>query len=261
MFYVRLIIGPPIGLNLRNVLWHGFLCPSEFYPAYTSFLFILFASVCQIAADYFEKNKYEWIEKDWFTVRIEKSEFDFGMGTSVFKVDKWEEKNKIEFFKCLGEVIRSSYFVIPGREEVVEQAFLEYLNGNYVESLSIILPQLEHSIRRIFVAIHENLPQRMLCAESRVLFSTLELLLAYTLESKEINLLPTAIGENMMAALRDFFIHGDGPRIRDRIAHCEMKEVPSYVAEAVLGLYLALAMQHDVRKDCEGLFSYFTALY
>ncbi|CAG8442680.1 2343_t:CDS:2 [Diversispora eburnea] len=32
VFYLRCLIGPPSSMNLRNILWHGFICSKEFLP-------------------------------------------------------------------------------------------------------------------------------------------------------------------------------------------------------------------------------------
>lgn len=33
VFVVRCLVGPPNGLNIRNLLWHGFLDPEQLHPA------------------------------------------------------------------------------------------------------------------------------------------------------------------------------------------------------------------------------------
>jgi hypothetical protein len=45
IFFLQAIIGPPIGLNLRNIYWHGFVSDSEFDEAYLSLLIVVMASV------------------------------------------------------------------------------------------------------------------------------------------------------------------------------------------------------------------------
>ncbi|KAJ6233366.1 endoplasmic reticulum membrane-associated RNA degradation protein [Anaeramoeba flamelloides] len=43
-FLFLVLIGPSIGLNLRNIVWHGFLSPKELPPKITLFLFIILLS-------------------------------------------------------------------------------------------------------------------------------------------------------------------------------------------------------------------------
>lgn len=45
LFILRTMIGPLNGLNLRNVIWHGFVTYEEFSPNYTSFFLVLLLSL------------------------------------------------------------------------------------------------------------------------------------------------------------------------------------------------------------------------
>src|SRR5436190_10026881 len=49
---LRCIIGPPRSMNLRNVLWHGFISPHEFLktPAkwYCALTLVIIMSICNI---------------------------------------------------------------------------------------------------------------------------------------------------------------------------------------------------------------------
>ncbi|KAK2160270.1 hypothetical protein LSH36_137g06093, partial [Paralvinella palmiformis] len=48
---LRIMIGPPISLNLRNILWHGFPSPGEIRPQYLYLLVAVMASVGKIIQD------------------------------------------------------------------------------------------------------------------------------------------------------------------------------------------------------------------
>ena len=50
------LIGPIDGINLRNLLWHGFLKPEEFETHFTSFLIMAILSLDKIN-DLLYKNK------------------------------------------------------------------------------------------------------------------------------------------------------------------------------------------------------------
>ena len=41
LHWIRVLMGPAYSLNLRNLLWHGFLGAAEFDPAYTTFLVLV----------------------------------------------------------------------------------------------------------------------------------------------------------------------------------------------------------------------------
>jgi hypothetical protein len=42
---LRSLIGTPLGLNIRNVAWHGFLSEADFYPGYVSLILALALSL------------------------------------------------------------------------------------------------------------------------------------------------------------------------------------------------------------------------
>ncbi|CAG8653223.1 3123_t:CDS:2, partial [Acaulospora morrowiae] len=50
IFFLRCLIGPPSSINLRNVLWHGFISPKEFLPVpakwYSALITITIVTVC-----------------------------------------------------------------------------------------------------------------------------------------------------------------------------------------------------------------------
>jgi hypothetical protein len=50
IFFLRCIIGPPNSMNLRNVLWHGFISPHEFLkvPAkwYCALILVITMTIC-----------------------------------------------------------------------------------------------------------------------------------------------------------------------------------------------------------------------
>ena len=49
VFLLRAFIGLPTGMNVRNLLWHGFVNLEEFEPAYSSFLLILMLSISKLS--------------------------------------------------------------------------------------------------------------------------------------------------------------------------------------------------------------------
>jgi hypothetical protein len=52
IFFLRCIIGPPSSMNLRNILWHGFISPHEFLqiPAkwYCALVLVVTMSICNM---------------------------------------------------------------------------------------------------------------------------------------------------------------------------------------------------------------------
>lgn len=236
LFLIKSIIGPPSGLNLRNIIWHGFLSIKEYDTSFTSFLFMLFFTTLKHLS---ENNISKFKVRNLIDFKSE-DPLDFGSGPFPFKRDD-------NFMKNLKKMLKTSYFQIPGREDMVLQAFEDHFNEKNLESACLILPQIEHAIRRIFVSIHEKLPQEMLMAQSRVLFTTMDIILQSVLEhNNDINLLIKEFGVEVMSFLNDIFIHSDGYRIRDKIAHGMVEKVDSLTTHKLLGIYLYLSLKYNI---------------
>ena len=234
VFFISTVIGPPEGLNLRNILWHGFLNIQEFDSNFTSFLFILFLSTVKVANEYFKKHIPP--------VKL------ISLKLNEIAVDKIMFSNQKEFMKHLNECLISSYFIIPDSQDVIIQAFEDHFDGNYMDSMTLILPQFEHGLRRIFVLIHDEFPEEMLMAQSRVLFTTLDIILSLVLESGELNKLTSFLGENISSALNDLFVHYDGPRIRDKIAHGDLQQLDENISKSVLQLFLYMILNFNLME-------------
>lgn len=48
MYCLQCLIGPPIGLNLRNLIWHGFPYPGEIPTEFGHLLLVLVATIGRI---------------------------------------------------------------------------------------------------------------------------------------------------------------------------------------------------------------------
>ncbi|XP_044098008.1 endoplasmic reticulum membrane-associated RNA degradation protein isoform X4 [Neovison vison] len=57
MDVLKVFIGSPSGLNLRNVLWHGFASPLEIPPKYCSMMVLLTAGLGQLLKTYLEQTE------------------------------------------------------------------------------------------------------------------------------------------------------------------------------------------------------------
>ena len=49
VFLLQVFVGIPLGNNVRNLIWHGFLSVDEFDPCYNSFLLVLLLSISKLA--------------------------------------------------------------------------------------------------------------------------------------------------------------------------------------------------------------------
>lgn len=52
-YYYQVLCGLPIGINLRNVIWHGFCHSVEIHPAYATFLLVLIHTLYVVCIPFF----------------------------------------------------------------------------------------------------------------------------------------------------------------------------------------------------------------
>lgn len=94
---------------------------------------------------------------------ISNTEFDSFLEQMLLRLltDVLEGVIHDEDMKFISELVHRSYFVIPHREPMFMKAFQEFnaeesvTINKYHRSLCALLPQLEHSLRRIFVCVND----------------------------------------------------------------------------------------------------------
>lgn len=270
---MKVLIGPPIGLNLRNIVWHGFISDNEFEDFYTTFFFLVMitlAAQVNIVINQ-QLKKRNFVRLDNYPIEY----YDFGMGPLVFS----HPITQLEL-QCIYQLIERSFFVLPLRQHIVKDAFKRVYETNdmsalprteeeklrYHRSLVLLLPQLEHSLRRVFVAVNQ-LPDCFLRAESRQYFTTWDILLANEIEVDDRgtlakNRLKDELGSGIMNAFWDLFIHHAGPRPRDRISHCECDpySIPYALVDRIFGLFVTLLMRYDCAHNVTDSLKYLSTL-
>ncbi|XP_038056583.1 endoplasmic reticulum membrane-associated RNA degradation protein-like [Patiria miniata] len=207
---LRILIGPPVSLNLRNILWHGFAAPEEIPQRYSTFLLIVVASLGAWLAQrgitascipHREPLKIPQTDTDVFKqIFPEICNDDLGHLWELYSTSEFFHKPMLPY--C--------------------QAALDYCREEkYGMTCVLLLPQLENGVRRLF-ATANNCPDRILTAESEY-FTTFDEMLCPYLSDETVNnaLIPT-IGETYMEMLLDILVHPEGPRLRDHISHGEL---------------------------------------
>ncbi|XP_014672506.1 PREDICTED: endoplasmic reticulum membrane-associated RNA degradation protein-like isoform X2 [Priapulus caudatus] len=137
-------------------------------------------------------------------------------------------------------LVHSSCFVTPTFKPYWELALHLLQHGRHGYGLALLLPQLEHGLRRVFTTVNKC-QERMLTAENTVLFTTFDEMLLPQLADGRENKLMSAIGESYMMVLFDLLVHTDGPRIRDKLSHGEINfsSLPLVLFDHVSALCLA----------------------
>ncbi|GAM21116.1 hypothetical protein SAMD00019534_042910 [Acytostelium subglobosum LB1] len=189
LWTLRVIIGPPIGMNLRNVLWHGFISPGELdLSMVILMLVILHSMIIQVQT---------WHPQP--QALIPKKQLDLSQLPKLIRVQQDRDQAMAQSQQTrvkltpkqlhdIGRLIDCSPFVVSGRQHLWHHA-LQLYNQSLVETdqsqtqthldyftFIILLPQLEHSLRCQFVKIN-GLSPRFLHADYLSYYTTLDLFL------------------------------------------------------------------------------------
>lgn len=81
---LNVLVGTIEGLNLRNMLWHGYLSKHQFHPSYTLFLMFCVLSLPLPSPDLAERFKTRATVKPPRDFRGYVRHLDFGHGATIF---------------------------------------------------------------------------------------------------------------------------------------------------------------------------------
>ncbi|NXA57804.1 EMARD protein, partial [Mohoua ochrocephala] len=229
MNVLRVFIGSPCGLNLRNVLWHGFASPQEIPAKYCAMLLFLTAGLGQLLQTYLLQTKCVLVHRPYVIF------------SSLEELDAFPLNNEI--LSIAEELVKRSSFVLKTMLPFWIAALTAFKQSRYADSVILLLPQLEVGLRLLFTTTNKC-PNRLLTAESSALYTTFDEMLAKHLDNEEVNQLPVVLEEPAMASdfLWDFLNHQEGPRIRDRLSHGEinLETFPREVANQIVGFAITL---------------------
>nr|XP_021151798.1 endoplasmic reticulum membrane-associated RNA degradation protein isoform X3 [Columba livia] len=228
MNVLRVFIGSPYGLNLRNVLWHGFASPQEIPVKYCAMLLFLTAGLGQLLQTYLLQTKCILVHRPYvFFVSLEELDIFPDLCHETLSIAE--------------ELVKLSSFVLKTMLPFWMAALTAFKQSRYADCVILLLPQLEAGLRLLFTTIN-NCPNRLLTAEPSALYTTFDEMLAKHLDNEELNQLPAVLEEPAMEFLWDFLNHQEGPRIRDRLSHGEinLKEFPREVANQIVAFAITL---------------------
>ncbi|NWV12896.1 EMARD protein, partial [Ptilonorhynchus violaceus] len=242
MNVLRVFIGSPYGLNLRNVLWHGFASPQEIPSKYCAMLLFLTAGLGQLLQTYLLQTKCVLVHRP-YVIFVNLEELDVFPGKyltiSKFLLSYLDD----ETLSIAEELVKLSSFVLKTMLPFWIAALTAFKESRYADSVILLLPQLEAGLRLLFTTTNKC-PNRLLTAESSALYTTFDEMLVKYLDNEEVNQLPVVLEEPAMASdfLWDFLNHQEGPRIRDRLSHGEinLETFPREVANQIVGFAVTL---------------------
>ncbi|CAM4536024.1 unnamed protein product [Lepidochelys olivacea] len=241
MNVLRVFIGSPYGLNLRNILWHGFASPQEIPAKYCSMLLILTAGLGQLLKIYLLQTE---------TILVHRPYIAF---TNLKELDIFPDINH-EALSLTEEIAKISSFVLKTMLPFWIAALTAFRQHRYADCVILLLPQLETGLRLLFTTVNKC-PNRLLTAESSSLYTTFDEMLTKQLNDKEINQLPLILGESSMEFLWDFLNHQEGPRIRDHLSHGEinLNEFPREIANQILAFSVTLLYRFSEEEELAAL--------
>ncbi|XP_077613532.1 endoplasmic reticulum membrane-associated RNA degradation protein isoform X4 [Crocuta crocuta] len=232
MDVLKVFIGSPHGLNLRNILWHGFASPQEIPPKYCSMLLLLTAGLGQLLRSYLQQTKFALVHRPF---RALPNLEDLAVFPDVTS----------EVLSVLEEVMKKSTFILKIMLPYWEDALIKFKSHRFADCAMLVLAQLETGLRRVFATVN-TCPQRLLTAEeSTALYTTFDEILAKHLNDGKVNQLPLFLGEPAMEFLWDFLNHQEGPRVRDHLSHGEISfpEFPKAAANQLLAFSTVLLLR------------------
>ncbi|XP_077910570.1 endoplasmic reticulum membrane-associated RNA degradation protein isoform X3 [Halichoerus grypus] len=231
MDVLKVFVGSPRGLNLRNTLWHGFASPHEIPPKYCSMMVLLTVGLGQLLKSYLQQAKLVLAHRPFIVLTNLEDLAVFPDVTS-------------EVLSVLEEVMKKSTFILKVMLPYWEAALIGFRSHRFADCAMLLLTQLETGLRRVFATVNQC-PKRLLTAESTALYTTFDEILAKHLDDGKINQLPLLLGEPAMEFLWDFLNHQEGPRIRDHLSHGEINlpEFPKEAANQLLAFSVVLLLR------------------
>eukprot|EP00795_Rhopilema_esculentum_P003105 gene3105-1398_t len=196
---LQTLMGPPASLNLRNVLWHGFPMLGEIQDKFCVILVELIAALGEVL----KMNSLLSIRH-----RQKLKLPSTNLIQEIFPLITTEKDLLLKVFK-------STSFIPPGMLPAWKMTIELFLSKRFSDAVILFLPQLEHALRCLFVVVNQC-PGRLLTAESDVLYTTFDEMLAKDIDEDKPNKLLTEIGRNLTEMLFDLLFFPEGPRLRDR---------------------------------------------
>uniref|UniRef100_A0A8C6XBU9 ER membrane associated RNA degradation n=1 Tax=Naja naja TaxID=35670 RepID=A0A8C6XBU9_NAJNA len=228
MDVLKVFIGPPDSLNLRNILWHGFVSAKEIPDKYFSMLLFLTAGLGQLLNNYCLQAHSALIHRPYVSF------------TQLKELHIFPDLNQ-GLLSLAEELVTKSNIVLKTMIPFWIAAITSFQQARYADCVILLLPQLEGGLRVLFTAVNKC-PSRLMTAESSSLYTTFDEILAKQLNNEEMNQLPIVLGESAMEFLWDFLNHQEGPRVRDHLSHGEinLNRFPREIANSMLSFSITL---------------------
>nr|XP_058145707.1 endoplasmic reticulum membrane-associated RNA degradation protein isoform X3 [Dasypus novemcinctus] len=151
MNVLKVFVGSPCGLNLRNILWHGFASPQEIPPKYCSMMLLLTAGLGQLLRSYLQQTKFTLVHRSFVTL------------TNLEDLTIFPDVT-YDILSVLEEVMKKSTFILKIMLPYWEVAIIKFKSHRFADCAILLLIQLETGLRNVFATINKC-PKRLLTAE------------------------------------------------------------------------------------------------
>lgn len=230
---LKVLLGPPTTLNIRNILWHGFInCPvKQTSIEMRPFITTLIAIISTIGYRLSQHSESSIHSTDWIprSPLYDLSEF----ANKHFPIVRDQSGDHYEqIFKCplIHRTMRSAWAYMF---HLQRQEKLHRRNQYWI---CLLFPLLESSMRYLYCHVNHLEDRRLLTAIARQyyvtfreIFGTLITDLDYwkidTIEEQTLprNRLLQFLPIGFIHAFNDLIIHCHGPHLRDRLSHGQIR--------------------------------------
>ncbi|XP_076045884.1 endoplasmic reticulum membrane-associated RNA degradation protein-like isoform X2 [Oratosquilla oratoria] len=254
-----ILMGSVLGINIRNLAWHGFLAGDEAHAVFV-YITVIMLVECGKTLHHLGKKTIP-----------ERSKIEFSVAPTLDI--SGEELHGINHAK---RIINYSSLLPVVHLHFWNSAIDLLQEKRWGWAVSLMLPLLETAMRIIFTEVN-GCPDRVLTAENSVLYTTFNEILSDTYEQQEAevseetfddietvesqhevsvaenetsgvqnvseneiarlkNHISTVTGTKLLVMLQDLLNFIDGPRVRDRISHgeCDITSFPRDLALHIL---------------------------
>lgn len=202
-------------LNLRNLVWHGFLHATELSPCYVDLALVLLLS-------------FEWHYGALSRHAHERRpRCALASHAAVLAASPWMARARAVLPAELAAVLRRAAaepcgLIAAGRVPMLAYGWRAYEAGRHAVSLTLALPLLEQGLRGLFSRLNAAFAVAALVAHADVHYVILDDLVAARLPDGSLNALPGALGAGTCACLADLCLDAGGPRLRAKLSHGEL---------------------------------------
>ncbi|GAB0097273.1 Endoplasmic reticulum membrane-associated RNA degradation protein [Sergentomyia squamirostris] len=199
IFFLQILMGTPNGINLRNIVWHGFPTPEECPLYYPCILLLVILSFGKILAE----KSLEITPRKLPYNPVQMINENIHMNTSMISLD----------------FLKSSEFISPRHFFFWEEIFRNFSEENYASGIILFLPQFELILRRIYGHINGVDIDAKIGSYYVILDTFMEEKLP---EMDKVNEIHKLLNSGCLHLIYDIFIAPKGPKIRDKISHGEL---------------------------------------